>query len=115
MVKILFTHEFQPRHRDAMDGLKVGPLAVWFHQSFGKSGAGRCRWRADSEAHTYAPGARPENSKNEAISEWPTDENGKRGRADYVLFLGLRLVAVVEAKKENTNVSGKISQAVNGH
>ena len=68
-------------------------------------------WQADSEAQSYARGARPENGKNKAIAEWPTNENGKRGRADYVLFLGLCPVAVVEAKKENTNVSGKISQA----
>jgi type I site-specific restriction endonuclease len=33
------------------------------------------------------------------------------GRADYVLFVGLAPMAVVETKKENTNVAGKIDQA----
>ncbi len=68
-------------------------------------------WQADSETQSYALGARPEKGKNKAIAEWPTNEKGQRGRADYVLFIGLCPVAVVEAKKENTNVSGKISQA----
>ena len=68
-------------------------------------------WHADSEAQKYSRGARPEKGKNKAIAEWPTSEKGKRGRADYVLFIGLCPVAVVEAKKENTNVAGKISQA----
>lgn len=34
------THEFRTRHREAMDGLKVARgLAIWYHQSFGKSGS----------------------------------------------------------------------------
>ena len=33
------THEFRTQHREAMDGLKVArALAIWYHQSFGKSG-----------------------------------------------------------------------------
>ncbi|WBA79907.1 type I restriction-modification system endonuclease [Endozoicomonas sp. GU-1] len=35
----------------------------------------------------------------------------QRGWADYVLFHGLTPIAVVEAKRENVNVSGKIPQA----
>lgn len=65
-------------------------------------------WEADTEELTYKKGARPEKGKNIAIAEWPC--SGKQ-RADYVLFNGLTPVAVVEAKKENTNVAGKISQA----
>lgn len=68
-------------------------------------------WTADSEALTYKSGARPEKGRNIAIAEWPTEHNGEKGRADYVLFYGLTPMAVVEAKKENTNVAGKISQA----
>jgi type I restriction enzyme R subunit len=35
------THQFRTRHKEAMDGLKLArTLAVWFHQSFGKAGAG---------------------------------------------------------------------------
>lgn len=68
-------------------------------------------WQADSEALTYKSGARPEKGKNLAIAEWPTQYKGENGRADYLLFAGLTPIAVVEAKKENTNVAGKISQA----
>lgn len=65
-------------------------------------------WEADSEALTYQKGARPEKGKQCAIAEWPT--RGQE-RADYVLFDGLTPLAVVEAKKENVNVAGKIGQA----
>ncbi len=68
-------------------------------------------WEADSQELTHKRGARPEKGVNRAIAEWPTRCEGKDGRADYVLFHGLIPVAVVEAKKENTNVVGKIPQA----
>tara|TARA_R110001592_G_scaffold1778_4_gene10571 strand:- start:5580 stop:8594 length:3015 start_codon:yes stop_codon:yes gene_type:complete len=68
-------------------------------------------WQADSEALTFKSGARPEKGKNLAIAEWPTQHKDDKGRADYVLFAGLIPIAVVEAKKENTNVAGKIAQA----
>ncbi|MFC6670767.1 type I restriction-modification system endonuclease [Marinobacterium aestuariivivens] len=65
-------------------------------------------WEADSEELTYQKGARPEKGTNRAIAEWPTVG---RQAADYVLFAGLIPVAIVEAKRENTNVAGKIPQA----
>jgi len=65
-------------------------------------------WDADTELLTYQKGARPEKGKNKAIAEWPTQ--GQQA-ADYVLFAGLTPIAVVEAKRENTNVAGKIPQA----
>ena len=68
-------------------------------------------WIADSEALDYRKGTRPEKGKNLAIAEWPTLYQGDKGRADYVLFCGLIPIGVVEAKKENTNVAGKIGQA----
>jgi len=68
-------------------------------------------WRADSQEQTYKNGSRPEKGVNKAIAEWPTKHEGQAGRADYVLFHGLTPIAVVEAKKENTNVAGKIPQA----
>ncbi len=48
-----------------------------------------------------------------AIAEWPTgkDENGNPGFADYVLFVGLKPVAVIEAKRKNTDVSGKLPES----
>jgi type I restriction enzyme R subunit len=68
-------------------------------------------WEADSQEITYSKGARPEKGHNRAIAEWPTQWQGEKGRADYVLFAGLTPIAVVEAKKGNTNVAGKIRQA----
>ncbi len=65
-------------------------------------------WQADTQEMTYKKGARPEKGKNKAISEWPT--KGKQS-ADYILFAGLTPIAVVEAKRENIDVAGKIHQA----
>lgn len=65
-------------------------------------------WEADTQRLTYGKGARPAKGKNRAIAEWPTV--GKQA-ADYVLFAGLTPIAVVEAKRENQNVAGKIPQA----
>lgn len=64
-------------------------------------------WEADSETLRYGKGARPENGKNLAIAEWPTDH----GPADYVLFIGLTPVATIEAKRKNIDVSGALQQA----
>ena len=65
-------------------------------------------WEADTVHLTHAKGARPQRGKNQAIAEWPMQ--GMQS-ADYVLFAGLVPVAVVEAKRLNQNVAGKISQA----
>ncbi|MDP3208140.1 MAG: type I restriction-modification system endonuclease [Rhodoglobus sp.] len=64
-------------------------------------------WQADSVALTYAAGARPEHGIDRAIAEWPTGD----GPADYVLFVGLRPVAVVEAKRSLTSAVDAIGQA----
>lgn len=65
-------------------------------------------WEADTQDISYQKGVRPEKNKNKAIAEWPTQGLQK---ADYVLFAGLVPIAVVEAKRENENVAGKIPQA----
>ncbi|WP_110707262.1 type I restriction-modification system endonuclease [Salinicola sp. CR57] len=65
-------------------------------------------WEADTQVLSFKQGARPEPGINRAIAEWPTVG---REKADYVLFHGLTPLAVVEAKKENVNVAGKIGQA----
>ncbi|WP_083007727.1 type I restriction-modification system endonuclease [Halomonas sp. GT] len=64
-------------------------------------------WEADSVNLKYSAGARPIPNQNRAIAEWPTAS----GPADYVLFIGLMPVAVVEAKKSARNVYGSIDQA----
>lgn len=64
-------------------------------------------WLADSVELRYAKGTRPEKGKNLAIAEWPTEH----GPVDYVLFVGLVPLAVVEAKRQAVNVSGTLQQA----
>ncbi|MDN5279952.1 MAG: type restriction enzyme subunit [Clostridiales bacterium] len=64
-------------------------------------------WMADSDELRYSNGSRPEKGKNKAIAEWPT----KSGPADYVLFVGLQPLAIVEAKKNCKSVYSAIDQA----
>ncbi|UBF30506.1 type I restriction-modification system endonuclease (plasmid) [Kovacikia minuta CCNUW1] len=65
-------------------------------------------WEVDSEQLTYQNGTRPQKGKNLAIAEWPT----AAGRADYALFVGLQVIAVVEAKRQSTDVAeGALNQA----
>lgn len=64
-------------------------------------------WEADTKKLTYKKGIRPAKGKNMAISEWPT----KNGPADYVLFMGLTAIGIVEAKRKNKDVSGSIEQS----
>jgi type I restriction enzyme R subunit len=64
-------------------------------------------WEADSEQLIYKNGTRPQKGRNLVIAEYPT----KDGRADYALFVGLQVVAVVEAKRRSKDVSGAIDQA----
>ncbi|MDB9566106.1 type I restriction-modification system endonuclease [Providencia rettgeri] len=73
----------------------------------------KAKWQADSKTLRFSKGARPEPGVNKAIAEWPTskDENGNPGFADYVLFVGLKPVAVIEAKRKNTDVSGKLPES----
>lgn len=64
-------------------------------------------WEVDSHALRYGHGTRPEKGRNLAIAEWPTAD----GIADYVLFLGLEPVGIVEAKKAKKNVPAVLGQA----
>lgn len=70
-------------------------------------------WEADSKRLTYARGVVPEKGRNLAIAEWPTglDETGKTGFDDYVLFIGLKPIAIVEAKRNNIDVSAKLAES----
>lgn len=64
-------------------------------------------WEVDSQNLTYNKGTRPKKGKVRAIAEYPTDD----GRADYALFVGLQIVAVVEAKRQSKDVYSGIDQA----
>jgi len=70
-------------------------------------------WEANTHNLAYAKGTRPEVGKNLAIAEWPCHNpyTNKNTRADYVLFIGLIPVAVVEAKKFGNDVADDLRQA----
>ena len=68
-------------------------------------------WEADSTQLRFNRGTRPSKGKNLAIAEWPTLTDGKEGAADYVLFAGLQVVGVVEAKRKHKDVLGVIPQS----
>ena len=61
-------------------------------------------WKADTPNRRYSKGARPQPNLNQAIAEWPTES----GPADYALFMGMTLVATIEAKRNAKNVYGAI-------
>ncbi len=57
-------------------------------------------WEVDTQNLRYSKGTRPQKGKNMAIAEWPTDSKvGDHGYADYALFIGLKLVGIIEAKR----------------
>lgn len=64
-------------------------------------------WEVDTQKLRFGTGARPAKGRNLAIAEWPTAS----GPADYALFVGVRCIGVVEAKRRNKNVSSHIDQA----
>jgi type I restriction enzyme R subunit len=69
-------------------------------------------WEANSKTLRWSQGARPEKGKARAIAEVPThSEADGDGHADYVLFVGLEPLAVVEAKKKAKKVPSHLEQA----
>lgn len=65
----------------------------------------RVGWETDTEELRYSKGTRPAKGRNLAIAEWPTDSDGsKGGRVDYALFVGLQMVATIEAKAESKDI-----------
>lgn len=64
-------------------------------------------WETDSDNLTYQKGVRPEEGRNLAIAEWPSDG----GRADYALFVGLICVGIIEAKRESVDIPSTLQQA----
>jgi len=66
-------------------------------------------WEADTEHLRHSRGTRPQKGRNLAIAEWPTgDGKNKKGFADYALFVGLDLVAVIEAKAAHKDIPSVI-------
>ena len=68
-------------------------------------------WEADTETLRYSKGTRPAPGRNIAIAEWPTDSpTGTHGFADYALFIGMKLVAVIEAKAAHKAIPSVLDQ-----
>lgn len=66
-------------------------------------------WEADTDNIRQSKGSKPEKGHNKAIAEWKTDSNvGKHGYVDYALFVGEKMVGIVEAKKAHIDVSSVI-------
>lgn len=66
-------------------------------------------WEADTNSLRYSKGTRPQKGRNMAIAEWPTNSKvGDRGYADYALFIGLKLVGVIEAKRMMVDIPSVI-------
>lgn len=66
-------------------------------------------WEVDTINLRYSKGTRPQKGRNLAIAEFPTDSTvTKGGYADYALFVGLKLVAIIEAKKASVDIPSVI-------
>ncbi len=66
-------------------------------------------WEADTINIRYSKGTRPEKGRNLAIAEWPTNSTvGSKGYADYALFVGTKLVGIIEAKRHFTDIPSVI-------
>jgi type I restriction enzyme R subunit len=73
----------------------------------------RVGWEANTKEIRYSRGSRPTKGKNLAIAEWPTDsKKGNNGYADYALFIGEKLVGVIEAKKKHTDIPSVLDGSV---
>lgn len=66
-------------------------------------------WEVDTNNLRYSKGTRPQKGRNLAIAEFPTNSTvTKGGYADYALFIGLKLVAIIEAKKASVDIPSVI-------
>lgn len=65
-------------------------------------------WEVDTDKlNNYTRGTLPKKGKNMAIAEWVL---ANKERADYALFVGEKLVGIVEAKKWDQDISGQLAQ-----
>jgi len=66
-------------------------------------------WEADTENIRYSKGVRPTKGRKLAIAEYPTNSTvGNRGYADYTLFIGEKLVGIIEAKAIHKDIPSVI-------
>ncbi|MBR5089933.1 MAG: type I restriction-modification system endonuclease, partial [Ruminiclostridium sp.] len=65
----------------------------------------RVGWEADSVNIRYSKGTRPQKGRNFAIAEFPTSSaTGKFGFVDYALFVGLKMVGIIEVKRMSKDI-----------
>lgn len=66
-------------------------------------------WEADTVNMRYSKGTKPQKGRNIAIAEWPTNSTvGDGGYADYALFIGLKMVGIIEAKRMAVDISSVV-------
>lgn len=67
-------------------------------------------WECDTNVYNQKTnGTKPIKGHNMAIAEWQTDSKiYNHGYADYALFIGEKLVAVIEAKAQHKDIPGVI-------
>ena len=66
-------------------------------------------WEANTQEFRYSKGTRPQKGRNLAIAEWPTKSTvSQKGYADYALFVGTKLVGIIEAKAEHKDIPSVI-------
>jgi len=64
-------------------------------------------WEADSVVRTWQHGARPQEGRNMAIAFVPT----AAGHADYVLYCGLTVAGIIEAKRRRYDLQAALDEA----
>lgn len=65
-------------------------------------------WEADTtELNNFTKQTVPQKNHNMAIAEWVFPDHTK---ADYALFIGLKFVGIVEAKRFDEDIAGQFSQ-----
>ena len=72
---------------------------------------------SDTQNLRYSKGTRPTKNKNMAIAEWPAiTDNNTKGYVDYALFIGEKLVGIVEAKRLSKDISSVLDcQCIESH
>jgi type I restriction enzyme, R subunit len=66
-------------------------------------------WEADTLVLRFSKGTRPVKGRNIAIAEWPTDSTiGDKGYVDYAMFIGLKLIGIIEAKRHFADIPSVI-------
>lgn len=69
-------------------------------------------WEADNTLWDYHKGTRPSHGTNRAIHRWECrDADGNKSNADYVLFIGLKPVAIIYVVKDALKVEQGIDKA----